>query len=258
MSHSERLFLEGGNAKYESGSSISLESLLPNEKKLDEKLWHTPEDAASDITYLLKQTGGEMTPQLSRLALKAISLPLFKREAEGEDLKEDTPEAIETIALRNAVLLQSYLELVDDPDVDQRILTQAINDAVIVQLTSRTLGSINPDLDDVILLPSSGAPQYNGEPTVFTVLRRKSLGRAQLIATAVPHHLQHLTQSDTMYIRPGELTGPKHNIQRLARALVAEQQLEPMSKISDDLVTYATSQLYSKIYDHFDTPDTTK
>lgn len=247
------MFLDGGQAKNESGSSINLESFLPNEQKLDEKLWHDPESAANDIKYLLETRGGRMTPQLSRLALKGLSLSLFVREAEAGKVSEDTEDDIQHIALRNAIVLQSYLELVNDPDIDQRSLNQAINEAVIVGLTSRTFGSGDPDLDDVIALPTTPIKEHVSEPTQFTILRRKSLGRAKLIiATIDKNQQQVLNDPDMIYIQPSELTGPKLNIQRLARTLVAEQQLEPLSKISTDLITHATSHLYSKIYGHFD------
>lgn len=258
MSQGERIFLNGGKTEYESGSSINLESFLPNEKKLDEKLWHDPEAAGKDIKYLLETKGGYMTPQLSRLALKGISLSLFVREAKGGEVNEDTEEDIQHIALRSAIVLQNYLRILDDPehypDVDQRILNQAINETVLVGLTARTFGSLDPDLDDVIVLPTTPLKEYPNEPTQFTVLLRKSLGRAKLIIATIDKAQQPgLNDPDMIYIRPSELTGPKLNMQRLARTLVAEQQLELLSKISTDLLAHATSQLYSKIYGHFDT-----
>lgn len=257
MSHDERLFLSGGEAMNENGSSFNLGSFLPNEKKLDVKLWHDPEHAIDDLHYLLRSNKGEVTPQLSRLALKGMSYPLFVREFKGEDTSDETNQEIKDMALRSAVLLQSYLELVDEKNVDQSSLQQAINDTTISQLVSRTFGSSNPDLDDIILLPTTQSEQYVSHPTLFSVLRRKSLGRASLVVADIVHNQRPIPElPDTIYIRPAELTGPKSNMQRLAKVLVAEQQLEPLDQSHETLIGQATAHLYNKIYSHFDSYDT--
>ncbi|MBC7564784.1 hypothetical protein H7100_00925 [Candidatus Saccharibacteria bacterium] len=259
MSHDERLFLSGGEAKNENGSSINLGSFLPSEKKLDVKLWHDPEHATDDLHYLLRNNKGEVTPLLSRLALKGISYPLFVREFQGEETGDETNYEIENMALRSAVLLHSYLELIDEPDVDQPALNQAINDATISHLVSRTFSSSDPDLDDIILLPTTQSEQYASHPTTFSVLRRKSLGRASLVVADIVHNQRPIPElPETIYIRPAELTGPKANMLRLAKVLVAEQQLEPVESTHESLIEHATAHLYSKIYSHFDALETKK
>jgi hypothetical protein len=220
---------------------------------LDKKLWHTPQDTSYDFKFLLEKHGGKITPTLSRLALKAMSRPLFTREAEGDERTEQNDEAVAYIAMRNAVLLEAYLELVNDKDVEQVALNQAIDDSVIVGLMSRTLGSRDPDLDDIILLPAGPSTQYAVQPTEFTVLRRKSLGRAKLVVATINHQERPLPfDKDMITIRPSELTGPKANMQRLAKVLIDEQQLTIIEPVHEMLLADATSYLDNKIYTHFD------
>lgn len=253
MSHAEQYYLSGKKVEDKHGKSIDPRSLLPNETKLDFQLLNTPEKAADSLRYLLRHDTHRMSPYLSRLALKGISLPVFIREFQGENDSDENAEDIEYVAQRNAVLLQSYLELIDARGVDQAILNQAINDATVLQLANRTLGSLIPNSDDITLLPSKPAEQYATRPTQFMVFDHETPYHAHLIVIDIDHEKRPQPEfPDTIYIRPAELTGPKANMKRLAKVLIAEQQLETLEPVYEALIAHSTSYLHDKINSHFD------
>lgn len=252
MSNADRIFLEGGRAQDQNGSGVRLELSFRSEKDLDDKLWHEPDYAIDDLRYLLKEHQGELTPTLSRLALKAIALPLFIREFYGDMTPPETEEHIRTLPRRGAALLDAYMARVGDESINQAMLKQAIDDASVLQLISRSLHANKTD--DIVLLPVGPTENHVDRPTSFTVLRRKQLGRALLFASSVrlpsyihtpelnPHRIQ---------IRPVDLLQGEATRYDLADALVAEQQ--GVANLEDlDLIAAADVHITNTINRHFD------
>ena len=258
MSIGNQFFLEGNELRNDNGSSIPLEVSFLTEKDADEALWLNPEKAKRPLNFLLKQYGGELTPRLSRLALKSLAIPLFIREADGPDASEETQDVVNETALRNSILLNSYLDLLDDPEVDQTVLSQAINDAVVFQLVARSFRS--NEQDDIVLLPISPEEYHESPKVSFTVLRRKSLGRAHLIVSEQTDDFFRQDVDVNRYrirIKPSEIVGPDNTFIGLAESLVAEQQLDVVDMADYDAINSAAGRLFTKINDQFDHIDTT-
>jgi len=245
MSSSERFFIEDSATL---GGSLT----FTTEHDLDQQLWLAPNEAAENLKFLLKVHQGEMSPALSRLALKAVTLPLFIREYDGDETSEDTREAIRTIPERNSQLLDAYLDRVGDPDIDQGMLKQAIDDATVLQLASHL--SKAEAYDDTILLPNGPEEDHVDKPTTFTVLRRQQLGRALLyVSTIRPAAYIHTPQTTghRIRIRPSDLLTDDASRFDLAEALIAEQD-ENISKEDYELVERAAAHIDTAITNHFD------
>jgi len=254
MSADNRVFLHSGGFIDTEGSSATLGLTFTSEKDLDELLWFNPEEAPQSVRYLLKAHGGEMTPTLSRLALKAVALPLFEREFQGEEVTETVSRKVNNVAFHNSILLDAYLDRVGDESIDQSVLDQAITDSVILQLVSRSLRS--KTLDDIIALPI-GPDRYDQLATTnFTVLRRKSLGRAHLVATDAPSTVYRQDPNVNQHrivVSPTKLTGSDHSMHDLAEALISEQQIdEEITGDEYDLINTSAARLYTQIHAHFD------
>ena len=236
--------------QFVSGETLGL--TFTSESDLDDALWFDPENAGKDLHYLLKVHAGEMSPALSRLALKAVTLPLFIREFQGEDTTLEIEDDVQHIALRNSILLDAYMERVNDDEIDQNMLNQAINDATVLQLIARSFRS--KESDDTILLPIGPDTDYIAEQISFTVLRRKSLGRAVLhVSNSRPIAYMHTPQMQPhrILIRPDDIVGTG-SIHDLAEALISEQSIEPMAGEDHDLISAAAAHVHTKIAQHFD------
>lgn len=227
---------------------------IPTEQTLDDKLWLDPHDALDDFKYLVRANRGEMTPLVNRLTLKALAWPIFIREFEGDAVTPETKEDLQHIADLSAEALDRYLDLLDDPDTDQNILNQGINDLVAFNLAARALCSKGQVR--ISLLPVSPAVYHINTPTTFTVLRPEKKGRAQLVISdtpqATPLHTPHTAEQYRIQIRPNELVEPGVTVHDLAESLVEELYDEPPTDRALRIVSYASNQLHAKIYDHFD------
>jgi hypothetical protein len=236
------------------GSSIDLGLSFTSEQDLDHNLWINPEEAAENLTFLLKEHQGEMSPTLSRLALKGVTLPLFVREFYGEATPPETEEAIRSIPKRNSRLLDAYMNRLGDTDIDQLMLKQAIDDATVVQLVSHSLHS--EAFEDIILLPAGPEEDHISRPTSFTVLRRKSLGRALLFVSSIrPVAHIHTPEANEhrIHIRPVDLLSGGANRYDLAEALIAEQDNDAIISTEEyDLIERAETHILNKINRHFD------
>jgi len=253
MSNNRRLFLTDGFTD-EAGSSVSHGIIFPTEEKLDETLWLDPEQAEERLRYLLKVEGGQLTPALSRIALKALTLPLFTREFQGSDVTLETEEAVNGIASENGTLLNTYLRYINDEDVDQTVLHQAINEATILQLVARSF--LSTAEDNIVLLPIAHEEYFNSPKIDFTLLRRKELGRAHLI---VSEQIDAFYRKDVnvnpyrIRIKPSEIALPEETFIDLAEALVAEQHPEHIAPVDgdSDRIQYSSGKLFDTIKDHF-------
>jgi hypothetical protein len=254
MSAENQIFLDGNGFKDETGSAILNFGLhFPTEKEADDALWFNPEEASKPLLYLLREKSGELTPALSRIALKSLTIPLFIREFKGPDVTDEIQESVNGIAFQNSVLLDAYLDRLSDESVDQTMLHQAINDSVVLQLVTRSFRSA--EKDDIVLLPVSDEKYYKSPKINFTVLRRKKLGRAHLIVSEQTDAFyrqdvegnQHRTR-----IKPSQLTGPDSTMVSLAEALIAEQQLDIINRNDFDLISAAAGKLFTLINTHFD------
>ena len=251
MTHSDHFFLEKGNVKNAQGSIVDLGLSFASEKDLDDKLWLDPNQAEKDIRFLLKVHGGEITPTLSRLALKAIALPLFIREFEGKDVTKATESDVQAVALNGGALLDAYMDRVGDDSIDQVELEQAIDNLTVMQLVNRSYRS-NED-DNTVLLPIG--PESDAPSTSFTVLRRKSLGRAMLYVSntrPVAYMSTPQTAQHRVLIRPDTITGSDNTMHDLAEALIAEQKIEPVTGEEQDLIASAAAHVHGQITSHFD------
>ncbi|RWZ78642.1 MAG: hypothetical protein EOT05_02735 [Candidatus Microsaccharimonas sossegonensis] len=256
MSSAERLFLDSGRPISESGSRRDFGLSFTSESDLDHHLWLDPEVAEDDLRFLLKVHQGDMSPALSRLALKAVALPLFKREFYGDDTPIQVIRAVRDIPQQNSRLLNAYMDRVDDDQIDQTMLRQAIDDTTVLQLVSRSFKSNTKD--DIVLLPAGPEEDYVDKPTTFTVLRRRSLGRALLfVSNARPVAYIHTPQSRAhrIQIRPDDLLIDGANRFDLAEALITDQRGDvddSMLPDERDLLRHATGHVTDKITTHFD------
>lgn len=253
MSNVGRIFLEGGTPYDHSGSRVNLGLSFTSEKDLDEKLWLDPEAAPKDLEFLLKVHRNETTPALSRLALKAITFPLFVREFYGTDTPPEITEAIRGIPKRNSRLLDAYLDRVNDDSIDQAVLKQAIDDATVLQLVTRSLATESPE--DTVLLPLGPEEDYLSAPTTFTVLRRQNLGRALLFVSNVrpnAHKQTPQAKPHRIQIRPADLLIDDATRFDLAETLIAEQGTDDLSIEEQEFVEYAAAQVNSAIAAHFE------
>jgi hypothetical protein len=253
MSNAERVFLEQGGPITDTGSKHDFGLTFTSERDLDQNLWLDPEEAGKDLLFLLKVHKGEMTPALSRLALKGIALPLFMREFYGETMPINIAREVTEVPQRNSRLLDAYLDRIGEDHIDQTMLKQAIDDATVLQLVSRSLRSEAED--DIIMLPAGPIEDHADKPTTFTVLRRQNLGRALLFISSVrpaayietPQANQHRIQ-----IRPTDLLIDGANRYDLAEGLIAEQKDVTVSVEDRELIEHAESHLKNKIAQHFD------
>lgn len=253
MSTAQRISLESGSFKNDNGSGVSLGLTFTSEQDLDKNLWLDPEAAGKDLRYLLKVHQGEITPAFSRIALKGIAHPLFMREFYGEETSADIIENIRTIPHRNSQLLDAYLDRVGNENVDQTMLKQAIDDTTILQLVSRSLTS--PETEDVILLPIGPQEDSENLSASFTVLRRKSLGRALLFVSGVrPTAYIHTPQANPhrIHIRPADLVSNEATRFDLAEALIAEQLYDAINPDEVEMIKYAETHVHDAITRHFD------
>lgn len=253
MSNAERVFLESGRPISETGSKRDFGLSFTSEHDLDQHLWLDPEEARDDLRFLLKVHQGEMSPALSRLALKAVALPLFKREFYSETTPADILQEVSEVPRQNSRLLDAYLDRVGEDDIDQTMLKQAIDDATVLQLVSRSLHGEAED--DIIMLPAGPVEDHVDKPTTFTVLRRQSLGRALLFISSVrPASYIHTPQSNPhrIQIRPNDLLIDDANRFDLAESLIAEQKDTSVSDEDRELIEHAASHVKSKIVQHFD------
>jgi hypothetical protein len=255
MSNVGRIFLDGGTPIDHNGSGIDLGSsfTFKNEQDLDKKLWLNPDEAGTDLKYLLKVHQGEMSPALSRLALKAVTLPLFVREFYHEETTTETLADVHAIPQRNARLLDAYMDRIGESHIDQAMLKQAIDDVTVLQLVTRSLTTEAPD--DIILLPAGPQEDHIDKPTSFTVLRRQSLGRALLFVSSVrpaAHLKTPELNAHRIHIHPRNLLSYGANRFDLAEALIAEQKGKAISTEDQDLVSSAEAYVKDKIVQHFD------
>ena len=260
---SERFFLDNGGLRNHEGLASTLNLTFDDEKTLDEKLWFDPENALDTAKSVIRQNKGELTPVLARIGLKSLALPLFKREFAREEpllgLESDETKSaeyaahlemidaeIEGVGDRTVRLIDRYLEYLEDEDVDQEVLEQAITDAVVFQLIVR-------NTDDIVLLPISPDSLTTPVATSFTVLRRKSLGRAHLIVNngaKVSHiHNPNVLRS-TIQLSTNDIIGPNGDIIDLAEALVNEYDDAYDTEL--EMITAADARLRAKINAHFD------
>lgn len=257
MSIESQTFLEKGGLVNDDGSIAKIELIdFPTEKDADEALWLNPEEAARPLRLLLKQNGGELTPLVSRLALKSLAVPLFIREAEGPDASQDIQEVVNGTALRTSFLLDAYLDLLDDESVDQTILNQAINDAVVFQLVARSFRSA--EKDNVVLLPVSPEEFTQSPKMNFTVLRRRELGRAHLIVSEQTDDFYRQDVDVNQYrvrIKPSEIVQPGKTFVDLAESLVSEQQPTATNQPDYDMINSAAARLITKINTQFERVD---
>jgi|GEM_PF-2695381 len=253
MRDDRRIFLTNGFTN-EAGSSVPHGISFPTEEKLDEALWLDPEQAKEPLRYLLKAESGQLTPALSRIALKALTLPLFTREFQGDDVTAETQEAVNGIASQNGILLSTYLRYLGDEDIDQTVLHQAINEATILQLVARSFRSAAED--NIVLLPIAHEEYSNSPKIDFTLLRRKELGRAHLIVSEQTDAFYRKDINVNPYrirIKPSEITPPEETYIDLAEALVAEQHPERIIPVDGDpeRIQYSSDKLLRTIQDHF-------
>ena len=258
MNIGERLSFEGSYFTDNNGSRKNLELYFPTdeelEAQLDDSLWHNPEDSLELIKQLLKNNHHESTPTMHRLVLKALAIPVFTREFEGEEVTADTEAAVLDMAQMGSSILDRQLALYSEKaTTEHTVLDQAINDAVIMQLVSRSFRSAEDD--DIILLPVSPS-DYNELPHAnFTVLRRHQLGRAHLVVDErMPKlHTQdpHVNQQRIL-IKPSEILG-ETPMDQFAEILVAEYHDEQGIDATEiALIESATDRLFAKINAHFD------
>jgi hypothetical protein len=251
-----RIFLEQGVPKDHNGSRVHLGLTFTTEEDLDRHLWLDPEIADEDFRYLLKVHQHEMTPALSRIALKAIAWPLFIREYYGEQVPDELSQAIQTIPERSSRLLDAYMDRVGDPDVDQIMLKQAIDDTSTMHIVNLPLRT--PETNDIILLPAGPEEDHIGRPTSFTVLRREKLGRALLFVSSVrptAHINTPQANEHRIHIRPNDLLINGASRYDLAEAIIAEQRndIEPEDR---ELIMSAQAHIHTEINNHFNRIDT--
>ena len=254
MSADEQVFLEGDRIFSTKGPRNSLGLRFTSEKELDTQLWMNPDEAPKSLNYLLGHHKGELSPLMSRLALKSLALPLFQREFEGKDVTEKTEAAVMDMRYQGSRLLKRYLSLQGDETTDQAMLTQAIYDTTLLQLISRSFRS--NEQDSIILLPI-GHQMYNQLPnTEFTALRRHALGRANLtIVEDVPDlYSQHPSaQQQRILIKPADITGPDTSMSDLAEILDAEHSAKAfISGEAHDTLSAAAGRLFTRVNTHFD------
>ena len=252
MSADNRLFLDGKAFKDEGGLSALLKLKITSEKEVDEALWFDPEHASEPLLDVIRQYKGEMSPTLSRLALKALALPLFMREFQGENVAEEVAAEVSTISRRTGILLDAYMDHVNNGNDDQTVVTQALADTTVFGLNARSFRSTQQD--DIVLLPVSPESYYKTNRTNFTVLRRRSLGRAHLV---IADQLDSLYRQDPqvnqhrILISPQEMTGPDATIDDLAEALISDS-IQQTTAEEADFISAASARLYTRIHGHFD------
>ena len=281
MDIGERLSFNGNQFTDDNGLKRTFEIAFQPEKKpvtekdLDDSLWHDPETSFELIKQLLEGNKHQLTPQTNRLVLKALSIPAFTREFEGEAISVDTHEAVLDMAPIGSGILNRYLGLRSDRGVAQLehltqqetldadtylqlqrelgLLDRAINDLTVLQLVNRALRA--DELDDIVLLPVS-PPAYNQLPSAdFTVLRRQQLGRAHLVvAEELPRHSTHAQVNDQrILIKPSELFDKGGSMNQLAEILVDEYHFEEGIEDEDyTVINTATERLFAIINAHFD------
>jgi len=281
MDIGERLSFNGNQFVDDNGLKRTFEISFQPEKKpvtekdLDDSLWHDPETSFELIKQLLDSNKHQLTPQTNRLVLKALAIPAFTREFEGQAVTPKTQEAVLDMAPIGSGILNRYLGLRSDRGVAQLehltqqeplaadtflqlqqelgLLDQAINDLTVLQLVNRALRA--DELDDIILLPVS-PPAYNQLPSAdFTVLRRQQLGRAHLVvAEEFPTHRNYAAVNEQrILIKPSELFDDGGSMHQLAEILVDEYHFEEGLENEDyDIINTATERLFAIINAHFD------
>jgi hypothetical protein len=262
MSSGERTFIRNGRIVTESGNLINIDFFAHpqptinevRESKLDESLWLNPEGAAAEAVSFIQEQGRELTPLSHRLAMKAITVPYFERQFQGEEVSQDVLENVNGVRQQNSELLDLYLSYLEDETIDQHVLRQAIIDSSTLQLAARSLRGDKKD--DIILLPAQRDQETPLSALTFTVIRQASLGRALLAVTDDARITQaNRTQPDRpqIIIKPRDLIVQRSTINDLANALVQEQ--ENHSELTREQyleIEFAAAHLYSKIEDHFD------
>ena len=248
-----QIFLEKGGPKDHKGSKVDLGLTFTTEEDLDHNLWFDPEMAAKDLKYLLKVHQNEVTPAFARIALKAIAWPLFIREYyANEVLDNELSQVIQTIPERSSRLLDAYLDRVGDPNVNQKMLNQAIDDTSTMHIVNLPFRA--PETNDSILLPVGVGENHIGRPTSFTVLRREKLGRALLFVSNVrptAHINNPQVNVPRINIRPSDLLINGANQYDLAEALIAEQQ-NNVGPGDIELIESAQTHVHTMINRHFD------
>jgi len=254
MSLENKFFLDGNQFKDENGLSAHLKLTFTSEQELDEALWFDPEAADKPLRNLLQQHKGEMTPTLSRLALKALAIPLFTREFLGESTTPEIDTEVAHVSTHMGVLLDAYLDRINNSNYDQRTATNALVDAAFFALNVRDLGS--NDTDDIIMLPIAPANFYISENVNFTTLRRKSLGRAQLIMSPKPdieHKKEPHLNTYRIFADPTEMIGDDASVEDLAEALISDS-MNAATPDEATLIAGVSERFYSKISSGFDLP----
>lgn len=253
MNDIERIFLEKGTTRNHNGDPTRLGISFTTEENLNDALWLHPDDAAKDLRFLLKVHGGEMTPSLHRLALKAVTIPLFQREFHGDDTPLSVETSVRAVPEQTSRLLDAYMDRVGDDQIDQNILDQAIDDTTVLHLVSRSLRS--PETDDVILLPAGPETDQTALPTTFTLLRRKTIGRGLLHVSDVrqPLHMRHTPQAQPyrIQIHPSAMRTAAETRYDLAEALIAEQQAEILTTEEYDMIETADTYVHKTIANYF-------
>jgi len=267
-------FVDDNGLKRTFEISFGPEKTPVNEKQLDDSLWHNPEASFALIKELLKDTQHQLTPRTNRLVLKALTIPAFSREFQGEDVTAQTQESVLDMGAIGSGILNRYLGLRSDRGVTQlqhlmqqeildtdafqqlqqetALLDQAINDLTVLQLVNRSLHA--DETDDIILLPVS-PPKYNRlQSADFTVLRRQQLGRAHLVvAETMPPHSDISVDDQRILIKPSELIDQNGSMNQLAEILVDEYHFEEGLEDSDyATIQTATDRLFATINAHFD------
>jgi len=254
MSFENRFSLVGNRLKDENNLSMIPKVSYITEEELDEELWFNPEAAGRQVRNLLKQHEGEMTPTLSRLALKALAIPLFVREFEGQDVAPETDAAVAGISANMGTLLDAYLDRINNSNFDQTTAANALVDAAFFALNVRDLGST--EKDDVIMLPIAPSNFYSSSNVNFTTLRRKSLGRAQLVMSPKPdieHKKEPHLNAYRIFANPRELVGDDATIEDLAEALISDS-IHSVTTDEEALIARTSERFYSKIKNGFDFP----
>ena len=252
MNDSGSIFLKQGGPKDHNDSRLNLGLTFSTEKDLDHNLWFDPEIADKNLQYLLKVNQHELTPAFIRIALKALAWPLFIREYYGQQVPDELLEAVQTIPERSSRLLDAYMDRVRDPDVDQIMLKQAIDDTSTMHIVSISLRA--SETNDIILLPAGPEEDHIGRPTSFTVLRSQNLGRALLFVSNVrpiAHIATPQAKEHRIHIHPNDLLINGANRYDLAEALIAEQR-DDLKPEDHELIVSARAHIHNKITDHFD------
>jgi hypothetical protein len=222
-----QVFLEGGLFSTEQGNVVDIAANIASELMMDQQAWMDP-DRARDIGMAILGRASPLTLERARVAQKVIAMPYYQREYEGESVTGETLSHVSRVKLMNAYILDRYVSLMSAEGVNQRTLRRAITGAVGFQLAARQV--FGESTDDTVLLPTSPSEHYMQSAGDYTVLRRRSMGRASLLVGAQFHN-----GSDRIIILPGHLSAQGSSIEQLAASLATEQ-MSP-SELTDDDVT---------------------